>query len=349
MQTLKPMLNTVNEYICEKSDDSVEDPEYEAWIATASTEGPIPESEVTLNDPQFIMYTSGTTGKPKGAVLCHQNTMWAAINATQMYPLEYEDIAICSAPLFHIGALNVSFVPNMYKGSQMVIQRSFDPEEALQLIERNRVTIMFGIPVMFLFISQMPTFETADLSSIRFCVTGGSPCPKSLIEDYLKKDITFAQGFGMTETSGPVTALRPDESDTRIGSCGQDMFHVDTKIVDLDGQEVPNGENGEIMIKGPTVFNEYWRKPEETASSFVGDWFYSGDIGYSNPEGYLYVLDRRKDMYISGGGNVYPAEVEDVLMSLPEVADAGVFGTKDEMWGESGVAVVVKPPDLEVT
>jgi len=197
--------------------------------------------------------------------------------------------------------------------------------------------------------SQIPEFQTTDFSCVDHFLVGGSPCPRPLIETYLARGVSFNQGYGMTETATAVTALRTSDALRKVGSCGKPVFHTDVRIVDLDGDDLPQGEMGEVLIKGPNVIREYWRRPEETAKSIVDGWLHSGDMGYFDDEGYLYLVDRRKDMYISGGENVYPAEVEDVIMGFSEVADVGVIGIPDETWGEVGMAVVVKAPNIEVT
>lgn len=346
---LKDRVPTVKHRICEMSGGHPDDPEFESWTIGKPESEPVPDSEVTLDDGQFIMYTSGTTGKPKGAVITHGNTQWNAVNSIHAYPSDSSDVAVCCAPLFHIGALAVSAIPNIYLGATLVIQRLFDPINVLQLIEEHKATTMFGIPVMFLFMSQMPDFEKTDFSSMRYLLAGGSPCPKPLIETYLKKGAQFSQGYGMTETAPGITVLRPEEALEKLGSCGKPLFHLAMKIVDLKGNKVKRGEAGEILVKGPNVIREYWKRPDETAASFADGWFKTGDMGYEDEDGYLYIMDRRKDMYISGGENVYPAEVEDVLMGLPQVADAGVIGIPDEKWGETGMAVLVKTPETEVS
>ncbi|MBU2512719.1 long-chain fatty acid--CoA ligase [bacterium] len=346
---LRPKVPTVQRFICEMDGGSDNDLHFEKWIQQYSDEDPKPDEEPTLDDPHIIMYTSGTTGRPKGAVITQGNTQWNAINCIHMYSFESQDVGVCCAPLFHIGALNASATPSLYAGCLYVIQRFFDPSGILKIIEKERATSMFGIPIMFLMMSQMPEFEQTDLASLRFFIAGGSPCPKSLIETYLKKGVNFNQGYGLTETATAVTALRTSDALRKIGSCGKPVFHVDIKIVDLNGNETPTGEMGEILVKGPNVIKEYWKRPDDTAGTIVNGWLYTGDMGYIDEENYLYIVDRRKDMYISGGENVYPAEVEDVLMSFNKIADAGVIGIPDQKWGESGLAVVVKTPNAEVT
>ncbi len=349
VEELRGKSPTVKRYICEATGGMPDDPEFEEWVSDKSEEEPQPAEEPTLDDPHVIMYTSGTTGRPKGAVILQGNTQWNAVNAMNMYSFSSEDSAVCCAPLFHIAALNASATPSLYAGSRYVIQRFFDPAGILKIIEEERITNMFGVPVMFLMMSQTPEFEKTDLSSIRFFMVGGSPCPKSLIQTYLKKGVKFNQGYGMTETATAITALRSEDALRKVGSCGKPVLHTDVRIVDLDNQDVAAGEKGEILVKGPNVMKEYWKRPEETTESFIGDWLYTGDVGYFDEEGYLFLVDRRKDMYISGGENVYPAEVEDVLMSFEKVADVGVIGIPDERWGEVGLAIVVAKPGTKLS
>jgi fatty-acyl-CoA synthase len=348
-ETLRNVAPSLEHYIRELEGGSGEDPLYEEWIAERSEEEPVPDSEVTLDDIQMIMYTSGTTGKPKGAAIQHGNTQWNAINSINLYALDISDVTNVCAPLFHIGALGVSALTALYMGATVVVQRFFNPVETLQLAEEERVTFMFGIPIMFLLMTQVPEFETADLSSIRFFIAGGSPCPRPLIETWLERGITFNQAYGMTETAPAITALREEDALRKLGSCGKPVFHTDVRIVDMEGNGLPRNEMGEVWVKGPNVIREYWRLPEATAESITDGWLHTGDMGYIDDEGYLYLVDRRKDMYISGGENVYPAEVEDVLMASDKVADAGVIGIPDEKWGEVGLAVIVPAPAAEVT
>jgi len=340
---------SIRQYVCEMTGGAEADPEFEAWIAGYPDAEPRPNGTIDPETPHFIMYTSGTTGRPKGAVVRQGQTLWNAINGIHMYPQKPPAVALCTAPMFHIGALHVSATPCIYAGNPLVIQRFFDPAGALKLIEENQITGMFGIPIMYLLMSQMPEFDTTDFSSIQFFLVGGAPCPKPLIEAYMDKGIMFSQGYGMTETATGVTALRTEDSLRKLGSCGKPMFHSEVRIVDEAGNPVPRGQKGEVLIKSPTVIKEYWRRPEETAETITDGWLHSGDIGYFDEEGYLYLLDRRKDMYISGGENVYPAEVEDVIMGMPEVADCGVIGIADAKWGEVGLAVVVKKPGIDIT
>ena len=349
VEQLRGKVPSIRRFICELEGGGGDDAQYEPWVSNRSEEEPVPEAEVTLDDPEFIMYTSGTTGRPKGAVVLQGNIQWNCVNSSHAYSLGNTDVGIICAPMFHVGGLGVSAIPGLYAGSKLVIQRFFNPSELFRLIEQERATNVFGIPVMFLFMTQVPEFETADLSSLRYFLAGGSPCPRPLIEAYMKRGVTFAQGYGMTETAPAITILRPEEALSKIGSCGKPVFHLDIRIVDLEGNTLPRGQTGEVVVRGPNVIREYWRRPEATAETIVDGWLHTGDMGYFDDEGYLYLIDRKKDMYISGGENVYPAEVEDAVMGCQGVADVGVIGIPDERWGEVGMAIVVPKPGEEVT
>ena len=349
VEGLRSKIPSIRQFVCEMEGGAPGDLRYEAWIAGKSDREPGSRYEVVLDDPHFIIYTSGTTGRPKGAVVRQGQTQWNAINAVHTYNIDSQGCSICCAPLFHVGALHASATPNMYAGVKLVIQRFFDAVGVLKLIQENRATNMFGIPVMFLLMSQVPEFQTTDFSSVEYFIAGGSPCPRPLIKTYMEKGVNFNQGYGMTETATAITALRTSDALRKLGSCGKPVFHTDIRIVDPDDNDLPQGQMGEVIVKGPNVIREYWRQPEETARAIVDGWLHTGDMGYLDEEGYLYLVDRRKDMYISGGENVYPAEVEDVIMSFPGVADVGVIGIPDERWGEVGMAAVVKEPNADVT
>ncbi|MFP4531046.1 MAG: acyl-CoA synthetase [Desulfobacterales bacterium] len=349
VEQLRGKVASVKQFICETDGGADTDQQFENWIAGQSDTEPQIAETVDMETPHFIMYTSGTTGRPKGAVVRQGQTQWNAINGIHMYVQTPPVVALCAAPLFHIGALHVSATPAIYAGYKLIIQRFFDPATSLKLIEKNKVTGMFGIPVMFLFMTMVPEFEKTDFSSVQYFLAGGAPCPRPLMETYMRKGVMFCQGYGMTETATGVTALRTEDSIRKLGSCGKPLFHSEVRIVDTEGNELAEGQMGEVLIKSPTVIKEYWRRPEETAQAIKEGWLYSGDMGYFDEEGYLFLVDRRKDMYISGGENVYPAEVENVIMEMPRVSDCGVIGIPDEKWGEAGLAVVVKKPDMEIT
>lgn len=348
VHALRDKMPGVKSLICETQGGTEGDREYEVWTEDYSTDEPTVPAEVNLKDPHLIIYTSGTTGEPKGAVITHENTQWNAVHYLHTYRCGHSHVTACCAPFFHVGGLLCSAVPNIYVGAKLVIQRFFDPAKILELIQDNRVNSMLGIPVMYMFMAQTPEFAEADLSSIELFVAGGSPCSTSLIDIYRKKGVLFSQGYGMSEAP-VITALPPEDCLSKVGSCGKPMFHMSVKVVDANDHEVATGETGEIISKGPVVTPEYWRKPEATSETIHEGWIHTGDMGCFDAEGYLYIKDRKKEMYISGGENVYPAEVENVMMSFPQVADVAVIGMPDPKWGETGLAIVIKAPNAEVT
>lgn len=318
--------------------------DYEGLLSSFPDSSPGLKEQIVDDDPHMLVYTSGTTGRPKGAILTHDNTHWNAINAVLRYMLSRKDTNLGAAPLYHIGGLSAGAVPTIFTGGKVVLCRFFDPDQVLKMIESHKVTTMFGIPSMFLMMSESEQFEKTDFSSVRFFIAGGAPCPVSLIERYLGQGVTFAQGYGLTEAAPGVTALLEEDALRKRGSSGQALFYVEIDIFDENNMELPTGEVGEIVVRGPNVFKGYWNKPEETEEALKYDWLHTGDIGYLDQEGFLYVTDRKKDMMISGGENIYPIEVENVLRAHPKVADVGVIGMPDAKWGEAPLALVVVEP-----
>lgn len=303
-------------------------------------------ASVAPDDVAVIMYTSGTTGRPKGAMLTHANIAWNNINALHAIDMAGDEVGLVVAPLFHIGGLNVTTLLVWQKGGEIVLHRSFAPAAAIRAIEEHGITNMFGVPAMFLFMSQVPAFELADFSSVRVFVVGGAPCPEPLTKLYLSKGAPFAQGYGLTETSPMASFLLPPDTLSKVGSAGQPPLYTEVRCVDDQNRPVPANKRGEICIKGPNVMAGYWNRPGATKEIIDADgWFHSGDIGYFDDEGYLYVVDRVKDMVISGGENVYPAEVESVLAGMEAIADVAVIGVPDERWGEAVTAVIVPARD----
>lgn len=338
---LKSMVKDVKTFIRVGEETEEDEIDYGRWVSQYPDTRPGVRKEVSPDDPHFIMYTSGTTGRPKGAILTHANTSWNAINAVLAYGLSQKDTNLISTPLYHIGGLSAGATPTIFSGGKVILNRFFQPDRTLRMIESHRVTIMFGIPTMFHMMAGSELFDDIDFSSVRFLIAGGAPCPVPLIEKYLAKGVTFNQGYGLTEAAPGVTALDDEDSLRKRGSAGKPLFFVDVDIVDDDNMEVPTGEIGEIVIKGPNVFKGYWNMPEETEQVIRYGWLHSGDLGYLDNEGYLYVKDRKKDMLISGGENVYPVEVENVLLAHPKVEEVAVIGMPDEKWGEAPLAIVV--------
>ncbi len=296
---------------------------------------------VDQHDVAIIMYTSGTTGLPKGAMLTHGNIMWNNFNAMLAFGGSRDDVILTVAPLFHIGGLNVMTLGSFHTGSTLVLLRSFDATEVLSAFERYQVTHMFGAPAMYLFMSQQPQFAETDLSSIKNLICGAAPVPESLIELYGERGVDFCQGYGLTETAPFSAFLTPEWAITKLGSAGQAPLYSDTRIVDSENRPLPTGERGEICLRGPNIMKGYWNRPEATAEAIDAEgWFHSGDIGYLDEDGFLFICDRLKDMVISGGENVYPAEVESALYRHDAIAEVAVIGLPDEKWGEAVTAVV---------
>jgi fatty-acyl-CoA synthase len=305
---------------------------------------------VDQHDVAIIMYTSGTTGLPKGAMLTHGNILWNNINASLAFGSSREDVILTVAPLFHIGGLNVMTIHSFHIGSTLVLLRNFDPVQVLADIQRYRVSYMFGAPAMFLFMSQQPQFADTDLSSINSLVCGAAPVPESLIQLYGERDVDFCQGYGLTETSPFSAFLTPEWAVSKLGSAGQPPLFSDTRIVDEDNQPLPPGERGEICLRGPNIMKGYWNRPDATADAIDAEgWFHSGDVGYLDDDGFLFICDRLKDMVISGGENVYPAEVEGVLYKHEAISEVAVIGLPDEKWGEAVTAVVALHEGQELT
>lgn len=314
--------------------------EYEAALATAAHEQQ--DIPVAPDDLCLIMYTSGTTGRPKGAMLTHANMTWNCLNVLVDVDLSTDEITLVSAPLFHIAALGMTCLPTLLKGGTAILEPTFDPARALELIERHHITCLFGVPAMYEMLAAEPGWEQADLSSLRNLLCGGAPVPARTIRHYLDRDLAFVQGYGMTEAAPGVLLLDRRDVHDHAGSAGVPQFFTDVRIITTDGSPAGTGEPGEILVSGPNLTPGYWRRPQETEASFhEGSWFRSGDIATVDDNGYIRLVDRLKDMIISGGENIYPAEVENALLEHPDIAECAVFGVPDEKWGEVGRAVVV--------
>lgn len=316
---------------------------YEDLLASGSPE-PIDEP-VSQDDVCLIMYTSGTTGRPKGAMLTHANLTWNAVNLLVDVPLAHDEVTLISAPLFHIAALAQTLIPSVLKGGRAVLEPSFDVDRTFDLIEDERVTVMFGVPSMFSFLAQSPRWPGADLSSLRHLLCGGAPVPLPLIRIYQDRGLTFLQGYGMTETAPGALFLGAEHSIDKAGSAGVPCFFSDVRLVTPDGSDAAPGEPGEVYVQGPNVMPGYWRRSEETAKVLSPDgWFRSGDVGVADEDGYVRISDRLNDVIISGGENIYPAEVESALYEHPAVAECALIGVPDDRWGEVGKALVVLRP-----
>ena len=321
--------------------------EYDSLLSAASPENL--DEPVDLNDPALIMYTSGSTGKPKGAVLTHGNLTWNCYNVLVESDLAGDEITLITAPLFHAAALGMTCLPTLLKGGTLVLHGTFDPNTVFDEIERRRVTFMFGVPTMYQTLADHPRFASVDLSSVRNLSCGGSPVPPDLIRRYLDRGLVFVQGYGLTEASPGVLYSDRAHVTSKVGSAGVPSFFTDARVVRPDLSDVAPGEKGEVVVSGPNVMPGYWQRPKDTEQAIRDGWFHSGDVATVDEDGYVYIVDRIKDMIISGGENVYPAEVESALYEHPAVGLCAIIGVPDEKWGEVGKALVVLRPDTKTS
>ncbi|RDI75023.1 Acyl-CoA synthetases (AMP-forming)/AMP-acid ligases II [Gaiella occulta] len=297
------------------------------------------------DDALLLVYTSGTTGKPKGAVLTHANCFWTNLSFDRTSGLRDTDVVLQVLPQFHVGGWNVQPLLAWWKGATVVLEPSFAPECTLRLIEERRVTTMMGVPATYLFLAQDPRFDEADLSSLRLAVVGGAPMPEPLLERWRDRGVEIVQGYGLTEAAPNVLCLPPEDAARKLGFAGKPYPHVDVALRDPDtGALLEGAGTGELVVRGPNVFAGYWRDPGATAAAFADGWLLTGDLAERDAEGYYRIVGRSKDMIISGGENVYPAEIEDVLHAHPAVAEAAVIGVPDERWGEACLAFVALVP-----
>jgi fatty-acyl-CoA synthase len=291
----------------------------------------LPADPVEDEDGLLLIYTSGTTGRPKGAVLTHANCFWTNVSLDLATPMGAHDVVLQILPQFHCGGWNVQPLLAWWKGAKVVLERSFDAARVLDLIAEKQITTLMGVPQSYLFLAQEPCFADADLSSVRLAVVGGAPMPEALLRTWHARGVEIVQGYGLTEAAPNVLCLPPEDAMRKAGSAGKPYPFVETAL----------SSEGELLVRGPNVFPGYWRNPDATASVLRDAWLHTGDVAEIDDEGCHWIRGRLKDMYISGGENVYPAEVEAVLHEHPAVADAAVVGVADERWGEVGVAFVV--------
>jgi fatty-acyl-CoA synthase len=337
----------IHHYVAFDADDG-RDVSYEQALGAAS-DAPVEVDHFDAEMPLVIIYTSGTTGRPKGALLSHRMLAWNSFNTQIGWDLVSSDVTTVHAPLFHTGGLNVLTTPMLHIGATVVMLRKFDAADVLAAIERYRCTMFFGVPTMFQMMLESPLFETTDFGSIRYFISGGAPCPVPLIEAYQRRGVQFTQGFGMTEVGPNCFKLGLADAVRKAGSIGFPSFHSEARIVDDQGRAARRGEVGELILKGLHVCSGYWQNREATRAAMVDGWFYTGDLARQDDEGYYYIVGRAKDMIISGGENIYPAEVEAVIDRHPAVAASAVLGLTDERWGETPIAVVVKRANVAAT
>lgn len=301
------------------------------------------------NDPIFILYTSGTTGFPKGALYTHKMLVWNSLNTALRLQITGNDRTLMCMPPFHTGGWNVLTTPFLHFGATVVLLPQFDPELVMSLLEQEKINVFMVVPTMIKMLSESQAFESTDLRHLRYFIVGGEALPIPVIEAWNKKGVPIRQGYGLTEVGPNVTSLPQEDAIRKIGSIGFPNFYLETRLVDETGAEVLGEGKGELWLKGDVVTPGYWNHPEATAKAITDGWFHTGDLLRRDEEGYLYVVDRLKNMFISGGENVYPAEIEKYLLTHPAVSEAVVIGVADEKWGEVGKAFIVLKKEATLT
>lgn len=315
---------------------------YEALVAAASDEEPPLGAQD--DDLLYIMYTSGTTGLPKGVMHSHTTSMWAIITGTATINFLENDRYLLSLPMFHVGALN-PLTNCVYTGITCVVMKNFEPVRTWELIEQEGITTLLAVPAMLNSMLQVLEQGKWDYSSVRWCMSGAAPVPVTLIETYNTLGIDILQIYGLTETCGPACLIGSEDAVSKAGSTGKAFFHTKVRVVDEEMKDVGPNEPGEVIVSGPHIMQGYWNRPEATRDTIIDGWLKTGDIAEQDEDGFIYIRDRLKDMIISGGENIYPAELENIILSHEKVADVAVIGKPSEKWGESPFAIIVRNDD----
>lgn len=311
---------------------------------------PVSTENLTEEDIACLIFTGGTTGLPKGARISHRMIAWNTLN-TIIHDLHHGDITVNTFPLFHTGGLLVYTTPLLILGGTVVLVRKFDAAQVLMLLEEYGATVYAGVPTTYLMLTEAPNWPTADLSNLRFCTSGGAPLPVTLVEQFQReKGVVFKQGFGMSEFGPGVFALAPEDAIRKAGSIGRPNFFVDARVVDDNNQPLPPGQVGELVLRGPSLCSGYYGDDAASAEAVDAEgWFHTGDLALRDEGNYFFIVDRKKDMFISGGENIYPTEIEQVIYKHPAVELCAVVGVPDEKWGEVGKAFVVLKPGCTLT
>jgi fatty-acyl-CoA synthase len=319
-------------------------------VATRVNPAEFVPARCEAEDIYCLVYTSGTTGKPKGVMLSHRMVLWNAYNTALGWQLREEDVSPIFTPMCHAGGLGVFLTSLFAIGGTVVLHRGFDATEVWKTIEAERCSVVMGVPTIYRMLMDAPEFGKVNLDSVRWFISGGAPLPLYIIDAYQRRGVTFKQGYGLTEVGVNCFAMTSSESRWKLGSIGKPLMFTEMRLVDGEGHDVSANEVGELLIRGPHVCSGYWKNPEATDASLDKDgWFHTGDLARRDEDGFFYIAGRLKDMLISGGVNIYPAEIEGVLLLHEAVQDAAVVGVAHETWGEVGVAFVVVRPGVEVS
>ncbi len=306
------------------------------------SDAPLPSVDIEPEDPWVLCYTGGSTGTPKAAILTHRSITANAANTVISWGLTADDTTLLNAPLFHTGGLNVFTTPLVYVGGVTIVCRSFSVEQVFELVHRGAINLFFGVPTMFIEMQRHPRFDSVDFSRLKLVISGGAPCPLPVFERFFARGVDFKTGYGLTEAGPNNFCLPPEDTRRKPGAVGVPLFHIEARI---EG----DGEEGELLLRGPHLCAGYWRRPEETAKTFAGGWLHTGDLARRDADGCFTIVGRSKDLIISGGENIYPSEVENVLAAHPEVAEVCVIGVPDPKWGEVPRALVVARPGADLT
>jgi fatty-acyl-CoA synthase len=320
---------------------------YDTLLARAGTA--VRDETVTPQLPLLVCHTSGSTGQPKGVLLTQRALIANAANGIALHDMTADDRILTNLPLFHVGGLNNQTTPALQAGATVVLHPKFDPNTTFDAIEWERITLTVLVPTQLTMMMALPRWNTADFSSLRMITTGSTIVPEHLIRAVHERGVPLVQIYGSTETCPIAAYLRPEDAIRKAGSTGKAAPHCELRIVDSDDRDVAQGTRGEILIRGDNVMVGYWQQPQATAAALAGGWFHSGDIGHFDADGYLWVDGRAKEMIISGGENIAPAEIENVLLACPDVAEVAVVGRPDENWGEVVVAVVAPKAGRAIT
>ena len=318
--------------------------------AIVGSDQPQPEIySAGAEDIAMILYTSGTTGKSKGAMISWRQIHWNSINTAISLELTSADSSIVNTPFYHTGGWHVLLTPLLHHGGKVVLQPEFDPTDCLNIIQNENISIFFGIPTMLRMMMEQEEFESTDFSNLRFTICGGEACPIPVIKKYRARGVPIRQGYGLTEAGPNCYSLPAEDAIRKQGSVGFPNFHINVEVVDDEGKEVEPGDVGELLMKGPHAFSGYWNNDEATRKTLTDGWVHTGDLFRRDDEGYYYIAGRKKEMYISGGENVYPVQVEKVMYEHPGVSQAAVIGVPDDQWGETGCAFVVLHDEAELS
>ena len=319
------------------------------WTGVAPGSAAKPALAPAHEAPVLLCYTSGSTGAPKGVALTQGALFFNVVNSVHMHDLTSADRVLTTLPMFHVGGLNIQTVPALHAGATVILHAKFDPDAAFDAIERERVTLAVLVPAQLTAMMKLARWSKADLSSLRVLTTGSTIVSQAFVQRVHERGVPLIQVYGTTETCPIAAYLRIEDARRKAGAAGLPALYCALRIVDENDNDVPAGADGEILVRGPNVMQGYWNAPAATATALRGGWYHSGDIGHVDVEGYLHVVARKYDLIISGGENIYPAEIENVLLEHPAIVEACVVGCPDERWGEAAVAAVVLQPGARLS